>query len=65
MQQVKYSGKALLELRTSQKLTVKAIAEDAKVGAGAWSDYERDKKSPTVRQLRKIAQYFGVEFLVS
>lgn len=53
-------GKKLRELRHSQKMTQKKVAEMLNVSRTAYQSYELEKRAPGREHLVKLADYFGV-----
>lgn len=50
----------LKHLRTSRKLTQRALAEILSYGSTAISNYESGRNEPSIADLTKIAEYFDV-----
>ena len=53
-------GKRLQELRKEQGLTQEDVATAIGVEAGAYSNYERETRTPDVQKLTALADYFKV-----
>lgn len=53
-------GKKLKTLRKSQRLTQQAVADKIGITRATISNYEIDRRTPNLRDLQKIADFFGV-----
>ncbi len=53
-------GKKLKTLRKSQRLTQQTIADKIGITRATISNYEIDRRTPNLRDLQKIADFFGV-----
>lgn len=50
----------LKELRTERKLKQKEVAEQLNYGYTAISNYEKGRNEPSIKDLKKIAEFFNV-----
>ena len=53
-------GEKLKDARMERNLKIADVAEKAKLAPSALSDYENDKKNPTVESLKKIAVFYNI-----
>ena len=53
-------GKKLKTLRKSQRLTQQTVADKIGITRATISNYEIDRRTPNLRDLQKIADFFGV-----
>ena len=60
-------GKRLKELRDEQGLTQEEVANAIGVEAGAYSNYERETRTPDVQKLTALADFYRVtiDYLLS
>ena len=52
-------GEVLKELREFQGYTQKEVSKQLNITSQAYSNYEKNKRTPDVEMTRKIAQFFG------
>ena len=50
----------LRELRDAKKVTQKQVAESIGLSIRGYQNYEHDIKEPTLGNINKLADYFGV-----
>ena len=53
-------GERLRMLRKERNLKLKDVAKEFGITIGAWAKYERNEANPTLANLSRMADYFGV-----
>lgn len=53
-------AKRIKELRESQGLSTRGLAEKLNIGASSISQYETDIRTPDIEVCKKFADFFGV-----
>lgn len=51
-------GQKLREAREGLKLTLKQVEDQSKIGVSSLSDFENDKREPSVTQLQQLADFY-------
>jgi Zn-dependent peptidase ImmA (M78 family) len=51
-------GQKLREVREELKLTLKQVEDQGKIGASSLSDFENDKRDPSVTQLQQLGDFY-------
>ncbi|MGL5068114.1 MAG: helix-turn-helix domain-containing protein [Sarcina sp.] len=55
-----FIGDRIREEREKQGITQSVISERFKISNKIWSSYEKNRKTPDVEMVKKIAEYFDV-----